>query len=309
MSEQAVEPRAGVVVLTNENVEAFIDSKIAETAPPVEEKQEEVKTEEVKTEAKTEEKVEEKKNDDDVVVKKTNKELRGIEKRMHELVEDRKTAYAKAADEAAKREAAEAKARELELKYNPPKTPAGEKPKPEQYKTIEEYAEALETHTKAEAEKAVREEFKTKEQEKSENERVARFKERFEEGKKSIPAYDEVMAKTDVKVSNELRAAIEDSDNPAALLHYLATEEGEAARLHGLTVGGMLREVGKLEVKLAKPAAKSEGDTTLAEISKAPRPISTLKGGNAGNVVVDAKSDVQLPYAEYKAKRAAGLIK
>lgn len=303
------EVREGVTVVTNENIEQFIDEKLGETAPP-EAEPEKVEKTEVETSAVKEAKPEETTEDDNVEVKKTKKELRGIEKRMHELVEDRKTAYTERQEAVKRAEEAEARAREIEAKYNPPKTPEGQKPSPDQYMDINDYSQALEKWTTEQTEKRVKNDYETKEQQRENERRSAKFKENLEKGKSDLPDYDEVVSKADVKVSDELQAEIMDSENPAVLIHYFASNPQEAERLAKLTVGGMIREVGKLEVKLAKPSTKSAETDHKTEISKAPKPISTLKGGGSiSEVPQDGKGEFTGTYSDYKALRQAGKIK
>ena len=77
----------------------------------------------------------------------------------------------------------------------------------------------------------------------------------------------------------------------------------------------MLRELGRLEAKLmgsavSPPAKSQEKASTVAEISRAPSPISPLRGANAPIATkIDAKGEFYGTYEEYKAARKAGKIK
>lgn len=245
----------------------------------------------------------------EVEKEKPPKELNKLEKRFHELTTARRDAEAREAEALRKAEAAEARAREIEQKYNPPKTPEGQKPQPSEYATLEEFTEALEKYTREQTEKELNEKNSAQRNKEESERRLLAFNEAEAKNKASIADYDEVIAASETKVSNELRDAIMDSDVGYLLRYHLAKNPTEADRLNKLTVGGMLREVGKLEVRLTQPAPKSQA-AEVVEISRAPAPISPLKGANAPvDLPINAKGEWTGSLSEYKAARAAGKIK
>ncbi len=130
-----------------------------------------------------------------------------------------------------------------------------------------------------------------------------------------MPEYAEIIGKSDVKLSDQARDAIFESDQGPRLLLHFAQNPDEAVALCKLTVKAMLKEVGRLEEKLgsaAKPQTKSDAQSTakVVEISKAPAPISPLKGGNmATGLKVDANGEWTGTYEEFKAADRAGKFK
>lgn len=108
---------------------------------------------------------------------------------------------------------------------------------------------------------------------------------------KVIPDYREVIAKATCVLSDEVRDAIVEMEGEAGprTLYYFAQFPEEAGRLGKLTVGAALRELGKIEAKVAKKAEekkdepKKDEPKSDVEISKAPRPAEPLQthGGPA----------------------------
>jgi hypothetical protein len=62
---------------------------------------------------------------------------------------------------------------------------------------------------------------------------------------------------------------------------------------------------------VAETKVETKPAVAATEISRAPAPINPLKGGDASTAVssVDSKGEYHGTYAEYKAKRKAGLIR
>ena len=90
-----------------------------------------------------------------------------------------------------------------------------------------------------------------------------------------------------------LGEAILEADAPAALIHFLGTNDDLAAELEGLSPAALGRRIGRIEAQMAaEPKAKP--------LSKASEPIAPLKG--TANATV--KSLEQMSQAEYEAHRA-----
>lgn len=299
------QPRPGVTVVTPDNFDAFVKDTLPQKPEESVEESTEAKTDDAEAEAK---------GDDDQPKKKN-----GIQERISEITAKRKEAEERAEKLAAERKAAadraekaEREAAELRAKYEPPKTDElGPEPQPSQFSDVGEYAKALKYWTA----ESVRIENVKKEREEA-NKRAqealqASWQKSLEAAKKDIPDFDDVIAKSEVKVSDQVRDAILESEVGAHILHHLAKNPDEAERIGKLTVGRALKEIGKLEDRLSKPAkSDATGETKIAEISKAPPPISPLKGANAptGNKV-DADGNFYGSYEEYKRLRQAGKIK
>jgi hypothetical protein len=224
-------------------------------------------------------------------------------------------------EEADAREAAERRAAELQAKYEPPKSDEiGQRPQRAQFVNEEEYDKALEEWA---GEKAIRdrEVAEANERQKAaEAQRAKAWRERQQEVRKAIPDYDAKIAASAVKVSDHVRDAILESDVGPQLLYHIADNPDVADRLQKLTATSALRELGKIEAKLTgeKPPAKEEPkketkvepaakpSTPVAEISKAPEPITPVRGSGTVDVY---DPNVQMDYQKWKALRKAGKIR
>lgn len=298
------EARPGVTVVTSETMPAFIAGKL--------DKEPEVKAEPEKVEVKVEPEIKpdpegEPKTEAE---KKERKEGR-LNKRFSEITGERDAERARA-------EAAEKRAAELEAKLNPPAPKAEDaEPKPEEFKDAFEYARALAKHA---VDKALKEKDQTEAKKKAVAEREAflkTFGERQDAFKAATPDYADVIeSAADVKLTNEAQEAIWDSEYGPQLLYYFAQNPTEAERLGKLSVGGMWREMGKLEARFAKEPAKQESKSEpekkvapKVEISKAPSPISPLKGANApADLPINSKGEWTGSYQQFKAAVEAGKI-
>ena len=314
------EARQAETIVTSENLLEFQTKLLDASLPAVEVEAEEA---EKKVEAKPEEKKEEKpevvkdeKDDEkDEEVKQVRKGNPKIEKRFSELTEARKSAEAKANAERERAEAAERKAAELEAKYNPPKKveDLGPEPQPGQFSDVSEYSKALKEWTS----ESTKIEVVREQQEKSAKEQhervISTWKERLAAAQKELPDFADKIAAAQVKVSDQVRDALLESEVGPKILYHFAEHPEEAERIGRLTVGGALRELGKLEARLekepAKPEPKSPVSAAVAEVSKAPPPIAPLKGGKPVETRVDSQGVYHGTYAQYKRDRAAGKIK
>lgn len=317
-----------VEVLTNDNFPEYVDKKLG-----IEPKKEEKNADPEKAAQEEHEKVEAEKKakkaaEEDIETKEgvsehLPKDKKGkLNQRFSELTEARKAAEKKAEEEAkARREEREARERieaerdALKAKYEPVKTDPDPKPQVGQFQSVEDYSKALEEWT---ADNTRREDAKKAEAERQAKEREATIKawnERQEAAKKEIPDYEEAIKNSTVKVSNEIRDAILESEQGPKILHHLAKNPDVADKLGQMTVGRALRELGKLEATLggskADETPQKEAKTPVAEISKAPAPISPLKGGNAGVTSLSGTDAVpsNMTYEDWKSLRRAGKIK
>ena len=251
-----------------------------------------------------------------------------LQERIGKLTQKRKDAETKAkaeAERAAKlegetktereaRESAEKQVAELKAKYEPPpKAEQDPEPTPEQFQDVKEYAKALKDWS---ADNARREDARAASEARAaqaQAEAAKAWKERQEAATKEIPDYLEVIGKSsDVQVSEQMRDAILESEVGPKILYHLAKNPDEAKKLGEMTVGRMLRELGKLEASLSgeKSAPEPKKLSSVAEISKAPAPISPLRGASAPvGPKVDAKGEFYGTYEEFKAARLAGKIK
>lgn len=240
-----------------------------------------------------------------------------IEERFSKLSADRKAAQEKAAEalaqvEKARDEAATARAEAeaLKAKYEPPKTdPLGPKPNIDQFENAEEFSKALELWTteKVERDRATKE--ADERQQKEIQARVDAFRERQAAFRKDTADYDEKINGSTAQVSDAVRDAILESDVGPQLLYHFATNPDVAERIAKLSEKAALREVGKLEAKLGDPP-KAEAKTPIAEVSKAPAPITPLSAGNSvPQIPVDGKGVWHGSFQDYVKARQSGKIK
>lgn len=209
---------------------------------------------------------------------------------------------------------------ELRAKYEPaPTTEIGPEPNPQNYTDMAKFtADLKEWATKnARAEDA---RLRQDAQIKSEQEQTAkRWKDAEAAITAEIPDYADRLAKApglNIPVSPELTEAIIDSDVGVKLRLHLAENPEIVRDLLKMPVGRMLKQVGKLEVELGKPAdsAPAAAASTLGQvqISKAPEPIKPLRGGSTPNstgVYIDANGNWTGTPEQFKAARLAGKIK
>lgn len=302
-----------IQVVTPDNAEAFYAERLGETPQTPETQPEEKPNTEAKAETK---------EVDEPAAEELERDHKDgkLSARFKELTDKRKAAENLAAQREAAlrlereaRELAERQAAELKAKYEPPKSDElGPKPTLSQFSTPEEFEKALEDWTTDK----VTIEAKTRAAEDAAMQHKAQvakeWQERMASTVKEIPDYQAKIDASPVKVSDELRDAILESEVGPKIIYHFAEHPEVAERLAKLTVGSALRELGKIEAGLMtvkEPPVKAE-EKPQAEISKAPAPISPLKGANApAGVKIDADGNFYGTYEEYKAARKAGRIK
>jgi hypothetical protein len=332
----AVEGRPGVTVLTNENFNEYVDSKLGPLAPPETvnpdpEAEAAAEAAEIEARQAAEKAAAAAPKEGDVDGAKVFFKGKWTPKhdfayRLHIKTQETEAAaaekVAKAAKDAEDARAEAAKAAkerdELRAKYEPPKSEEiGPEPQPSQFTDMAEYAKALKEWA---GQKALNEAKAAREAEQAAKDREAATKAwnaRLKAAQEAFPDYDEKVKASPVQVSDQMRDAILESEvGPLIVLHF--AEHPEAAEaMKQLTVKAMLKEFGKLEDKIGsagKPPGKSgngaAGAATVAEISKAPAPISPLRGANApAGLKFDDKGNWTGTPEEWKKAREAGKIK
>lgn len=306
------EVKSSVTVVTSENLLEFQNKKIDEQTPAVAEEPEPV---EVKADDKKEEKPVEKPGEDDEEVKQVRKGNPKIERRFSELTEARKGAEEKARLAVERAEAAERRAAELDAKLNPPPPEdLGPEPLPTQFQNPEEYGKALKEWTAETTKRDVAKEGQEKTYKDQREKVITAWVGKVDAVKKEMPDYEAKISASTVKVSDQMRDAILESDVGPKILYHFAEHPEDAERIGKLSVGGALRELGRLEERLAKepvtPVTKSPVLAAVAEVSKAPSPIAPLRGANKPvETRVDSNGVYHGTYAQYKKDRAAGKIK
>jgi hypothetical protein len=224
-----------------------------------------------------------------------------ISERMSELVSQRKAAETEA--QQAKRESAELRARLDAMSAQA--APVKEEPRPDRSKfaSDEEYIEAV-AEWKADQRLAKREREQAEAKAKAEREQLAtNWQKAQERAKAEIDDYEAVIKASDVQLPGHLHQAILESDVGPHLAYYFAKHPDEAKRFAGMSATTALRQLGKLEDRLAddsddEPAPKAS-PTPAVEKSKAPAPITPVKDGRAVDPGPANSFD------EYRARRRA----
>ena len=267
-----------------------------ESAPVVENPESEPATEESTSEPKAEDEAEE-----------AEKPKDKLEKRFSKVTKRAQEAEAKA-------EQLESRLRELEARANPQPIAqtanVDDKPQASQFNDAFEYAEALAEWS---AEKALRDRDIAESQRKADEERnkvIENWNQKVAKAKSSMPDFDEIVASSTTVVSDAVRDAIIESDVGAQILYHLASDDEYAESLSKMPAIKALKEIGRLEARFEaedKPEVKARTVTQ----SKAPAPISPLKGGKSAgaDVLVDTNGEFYGSYAQWKAARKANRIR
>jgi len=233
--------------------------------------------------------------------------------RMHLKTEEANAAKEQARKEREARAKVEQEAAELRAKYEPPKSDELDpEPLPAQFSDVSEYAKALKDWT---AEKTRYDDRKVAETQRQEQERARIAKDwetRQKAAREKIQDYDEKLTNSSVKVSDDMRDAILESEVGPEILIHLADNPDVAEKLGKMTVRKMLVEFGKLESSMGgadKPQLKSE-KTTVAEISRAPAPITPLRSNGTPVATVKTGADEwHGTFEEYQKAKRAGKIR
>jgi len=245
----------------------------------------------------------------------------GFQKRIDRLIREKE-------QEREARERVEARLKELESKSGK----AEEKPAPkndgrpnqDDFKTYEEYMEAItdwkvDQKLKAQAEQAERE---------AEQETVAEiletYKERVTAAKAKYEDFDDVVndsvkspwpennpTKMDLAAADAFRTAVFEDENAGEIQYWYGKHPEEFLKLGGLTPAQVVKAVARLSDKLGPAETEEKEETEEVEekpakiVSKSAPPIKPVSGGNTKSSV----SLDQMDMAAYRKARAAGRIR
>ena len=295
-------------VLTSDNSEAFYAQKLglAEEAP-VEAVVDENPTE--PTEEAEEQSGQEAEEIKATEEKKSNPKL---EKRFSELTKQREDARKEAQREREHRESLENRLKEIEERATPRPVEIQEnvKPQPHQFNDAFEYAEALAewsteqaliNRDKQEAERRAQEER---------NKVLDSWNKRLNDAKADLPDFDDMVASSDVVVSDHIRDAILESDVGPQILYHLAENPDLADKLNSGSPISALRQIGRLEAQFErKEAPVAESKPSVAR-SKAPAPINPIKtGSGVVDVGVDSNGEFHGTYQQWREARKNGKVR
>jgi len=240
--------------------------------------------------------------------KATEKSKDKLEKRFSKISRQRDEAKSRA-------DALEARLREVEAKANPQTIAqtanAEDKPQASQFNDAFEYAEALAEWS---AEKALKDRDIADQQRKAEEERnkvAESWNKKVSKAKEAIPDFNKVVSKSTVVVSDAVRDAILESDVGPQILYHLASDDDFAQSIASMPAIKALKEIGRLEARYEGEQEKPEKKAKTVATSKAPAPISPLKGGKSAgaDVLVDTNGEFYGSYAQWKAARLANKIR
>ena len=317
MAEVVEQPRQAGNVVTSENLTEWTMDRLGlatEEAPVEAEAVEETpESEPIEAEGESE-------HDTEAEGKATEERKQNpkLEKRFSELTKARKLAEENAAKALAEKEALEARLREYEERVTPQQKtvddPIGAEPRADQFDDAFEYAKALAEWS---AEKALYERDQQEANRKIEEERqkvIKTWSEKLEKAKPNLPDFDDILASTQVQVTDEVRDAIIESDVGPEILYHLASLDGEEAdRFQALPTAKALREIGKLEARFEKQQNAEESavrSKPVVQKSKAPAPLSPIKAtGSAMESPIGSDGEFHGSFQAWKAARKAGKIR
>lgn len=231
-----------------------------------------------------------------------------IQPRINELVAEREEARALALAEGQKaseleRELADLKSK-LEALQTAPDPVETTRPVRDKFATQEEFDDAM-IDWRADQRIAERERKAIEARQQTvQSQIVQNWQARQEEFRKTTEDYDEVLGGADMQFPQFMLDALIECDPGVA--YHLAKNPDVGERLLKLTPTAALRELGKLEDKLAAGAsapapAPAPAAAVRVETSKAPPPIETLKGGSS----VVQKDPKDMTYQEFRKWREA----
>ena len=293
-------------VLTSENAAEFYAQKLglAQTESEPVAVVEETPTEPVLEEVSGSEPEEAKEEAKPEGERKQNPKL---ERRFSEITKQREEARKEAQREREQRQALEERLAALERQTQPQKAaPVDEEPQPSQFQDAFEYAKALAEYS---TEKALQERDRRDAEEKAAAQRQKVYEtwgQKVQQAKAELPDFDDMVASSDVVVSDSIRDAILESDVGPKILYHLAENSDLAKKIAGMTEKAAMKELGKLEARFE---AKPEEVKPVVK-SKAPAPIQPIRtAAGVADVAIDSNGQFHGTYSQWKAARKQGRIR
>ena len=230
-----------------------------------------------------------------------------LEKRFSELTKQREMARQEADRERQRAADLEARLEALERGSKPVKQDEPNKePQPSDFTDAFEYAKALAEYSTA---KALENRDKQEAERKANEERqkvMTSWQTKLEAAKSELPDYEDMIASSDVVVSDQVRDAILESDVGPKILYHLAENPEVATKISGLSLTSALREIGKLEARFEKTA---EAPKPAVRKSNAPAPINPIRGGSNVDVPITSEGEFTGTIHQWKEMRKAGKIR
>ena len=184
----------------------------------------------------------------------------------------------------------------------------GPEPKPTDYTDAFEYASDLAQWRvdKALKDRDVKE---AKAREEAERGKVLQsWQTRLESAKAEIPDFEDMVASSELTVSDVVRDTIIESEFGPKILYHFAADDEAAQKLNSMTVKQALMHIAKLEAKFEQAAEKRDTPAPVEKPTKRPpAPITPVKSASVSVDPVTDPSD-NFTYAQWKAARMARRI-
>jgi len=250
----------------------------------------------------------------------------GAQKKIDRLIRENAEARERA-------ERAEARAKELEGKAAKPEpekvAPVNAKPNQDDFKTLEEYFEAL-TDWKVDQKLRAQAEQAEAEAEKETVEQIVEsYKERVNAARANHEDYDDVvdnaktpwternLTKMEVAAADAFRTAVYEDENSGEILYYYASHPEELMALGELTPAGVVKAIARVSDKIVVPEKKEDEDEEETEeeieveekpakiVSKSAPPIRPINTGSTKSTVPLDKMSPR----DYEKARDAGRVR
>lgn len=161
----------------------------------------------------------------------------------------------------------------------------------------DKYAQDLVKHELKQADKARQAQGQQKEA-------AQGWEKKISEARKMHADFDEVAFSEDTPLSLAMQDAIIDSEHGTEILYHLGQNQAEAARIAKLSPIAAIREIGKIESRIADTnKAEPEDKEPPATASRAPRPPQPVRRQSSVNSEPDDKDE----YSTWLRKREAQL--
>ena len=166
-------------------------------------------------------------------------------------------------------------------------------PKPEQFKTYEEYIDKL-TDWKIDQREAKREETQAqRKQAEYQETHEATIRDSLSKAAAKYDDFEEVVTNPNLTITPVMTDAMGDSELGGEIAYYLGNNPKEAAEIAKLSNVKQVKAIDRLEAKLKEPPP----------VTKAPAPLQTVGKGRT-QMEADPEKMSVAEYAEYRAKSA-----
>ena len=172
-------------------------------------------------------------------------------------------------------------------------------PKIEDFEQYNDYIKALAKYELNEEKKAIR----LKEQNEAIQKEAEKITQNWVEKVKDAKAfYGEdkwnSLSKVDLPLSVEMRAELMQSEIGPHILFYLFHNQEETKKIYNMTPAQQIRELAKLEIKVANKLPEVKQKKEEVKTSKAPAPVKPIESKTEGKV---SKDPSKMTYQEHKA--------